>query len=273
MNKITPILHNALQGKTRPFNEHVLTNWAENNLQIVCSMATIESRKYMMQKTMRSIHDRVNVLACMKHVKDLHSNFQVTVKPGEMLPDQLHLTTNDHAAMMKFSGAYQCGLTRTLLPFILLTIDDDLIYPPNYVEDIICGLSMYPNDLVSYHGRHITPDTQNYLDTICQPCLDTVSADVPVQLVGTGCMAMVIDKTLEAILLPTTQQCEEFKYMADLYAATFAAKNNLQCRVLAHPAGWITAQPAIDGGIWAKKVANPAPVNEKMRELINVLKF
>ena len=73
-----------------------------------------------------------------------------------------------------------------------LTIDDDLIYPPNYVEYMITKCKEYGNTRVmTLHGRNFSsfPITSYYRSaTERYACLNTVNKNVLVQFGGTGVM-------------------------------------------------------------------------------------
>ena len=78
-----------------------------------------------------------------------------------------------------------------------LTIDDDLIYPPNYVEYMITKCKEYGNTRVmTLHGRNFSsfPITSYYRSaTERYACLNTVNKNVLVQFGGTGVMCFHTD--------------------------------------------------------------------------------
>jgi hypothetical protein len=79
-----------------------------------------------------------------------------------------------------------------------LSIDDDLIYPSDYVSNIINNLNKYNNDvIISHHGRTLKPDAKSYYnDAIIKlKCLNLVNNYQEVQFGGTGVMGFHTNRT------------------------------------------------------------------------------
>lgn len=121
---------------------------------------------------------------------------------------------------------------------VWLTVDDDLIYPADYVRRIVEGLERYPGAVVSFHGAKLQrPFVSYYRSRKSYPCLQTVEHDERVDVGGTGVMAFPPG------MCPYLG--EPWPYMADLVVARWAKRAGVSIVVLKHEHGWLKHQ-AID---------------------------
>jgi len=113
-------------------------------------------------------------------------------------------------------------------PGVFLGVDDDLVYPPDYVATILAGLERHPGCIVSFHGWTMDAEGErvdNYR------CLAKVEDDVQVHVAGTGVCAFHVDT-----IRPTPADFETNS--ADIWLALKAARMSVPRVVLAHPARW-----------------------------------
>lgn len=129
-------------------------------------------------------------------------------------------------------------------PAYFLAVDDDLFYPPDYVEQIVAGVDRYKRRAaVSYHGKILKRGRikSYYRGGTAEGfrCLGSVERDRGVHNVGTGVLAFHTDG------LPAVDLYEDFPdpNMADVWFSILAQKRRLPLVVLAHKAGWIKHQP------------------------------
>lgn len=115
--------------------------------------------------------------------------------------------------------------------------DDDLVYPFDYVEYMRQGVDQY-NGLVSLHGKkYLSPVTSfknwegNYR------CLNTVSEDVKVNVIGSGVCAFHTDR------LKITMDAFKKKNMSDIYLSKQATEQGVPMIVLEHPINYLTYLP------------------------------
>lgn len=193
---------------------------------IVAGIATIPTRIEQVKKTIESLLPQVDSI-------HLCCNGNSTEPPCFYTP---HLS---HPKIGIFvGGGSDEQKFREITGDIYLSCDDDLIYPPNYVEVIKQKLERY--DIVTFHGRNFNhfPINSYYKSAGSKyRCLDKVATDVSVQVGGTGCMAFNPDKfSISLKDFPS-------KYMADVHLAVKALKENKRIMCIAHEAGWIKYQP------------------------------
>lgn len=136
--------------------------------------------------------------------------------------DRLILSPGDKGDQQKFAG---CGEA----PDVFLGVDDDLIYPPNYVEDVLRWLNDYPDSIVSYHGW-VAGDGGEHAENY--RCMEAVNSVLPVDVVGTGVCAFRVEAIRPTLAdFPKPNQ-------ADLWLAVKAIRDNVPRLVLPHPERW-----------------------------------
>jgi len=120
-------------------------------------------------------------------------------------------------------------------PEYYFTLDDDLIYPPDYVKRTIEAIEKY-KCIVSYHGRQLLGTGINYYTGHKTfRCLNDVISDEMVDVVSTGVTAF------DTIYFhPKGLANSPDQKMSDLIFSLEAAKQGKQMGVLNHSAGWIT---------------------------------
>lgn len=116
---------------------------------------------------------------------------------------------------------------------VYLACDDDLLYPIGYVQKMVDGVNEY-NGLVSLHGRTYLKPIKDFRQWAGNyRCLNTVSEDVKVNLIGTGCCAFHMDRLRVLI--------SDFKTMnmADLWLSKLATEQGVPMMVLAHQRSYL----------------------------------
>lgn len=97
-------------------------------------------------------------------------------------------------------------------PVYFLTCDDDLIYPPNYVNNTKMCIDWF-GSIVSWHGRILKPDQLTYYGgnhegvQHWKPVTEAIRLDVA----GTGCTGFRTD-----YFNPSLIYCSKFQRMSDL---------------------------------------------------------
>jgi hypothetical protein len=118
-----------------------------------------------------------------------------------------------------------------------LTVDDDLIYPPNYVEYMIAKCKEYGNTkVITLHGRNfnVFPIKSYYAKASERySCLHHVGKNASVQFGGTGVMCFHTG----LLKLPI----DYFKYpnMADVWVGKYCYENNIEILCVRHESGYI----------------------------------
>lgn len=138
------------------------------------------------------------------------------------------------------------GCTEAPGDAIWLAVDDDLIYPSDYVESIVAGLERHPGSIVSFHGWKMDETGECYVENF--RCLEAVADDVAVHVAGTGVCAFHLDT-----IRPTMTDFESVN--ADVWLALRAQERGIPRVVLAHRSYWLgySQLPGRDGAIDGKE--------------------
>lgn len=119
-------------------------------------------------------------------------------------------------------------------PEIYLTCDDDLIYPPDYVERMVEAIERY-KCIVSFHGRQLLgTGIDYYTGHKSFHCLHGVIHDEMVDVVGTGVCGFDT-----RYFHPKGLAFSPDQKMSDLIFSLEAAKQGKQMGVLSHAPEWI----------------------------------
>lgn len=123
------------------------------------------------------------------------------------------------------------------------TIDDDLIYPPDYADYMVDNYMKYRGrHIVTLHGRSfisfpISSYYQSKRDSY--RCLGDVSKDVIVQFGGTGVMMFHTD------LLKFSHNDIEMSNMADIWLSVFAKEKNIKIMCVKHKSDFLKYQNGV----------------------------
>lgn len=130
------------------------------------------------------------------------------------------------------------------------TIDDDIIYPPNYTNFMIKNVEARGRqDIITLHGR-VYPSfpTDSFCTEKCEVYHfnEYLSHSVNVHIGGTGVMCF----HTSLMKIPFS----EFKLpnMADLWVAKYAAERNIDITCVAHPYDYVKMQDTKSTSIFDK---------------------
>jgi len=120
-------------------------------------------------------------------------------------------------------------------PVYYFSVDDDLIYPPTYVKDMIEAIEKY-KCIVTHHGRILTGGigANYYRGHKAFRCLGDVHTTQPIHVAGTGVTAFRTD-----YFNPTEICYSDDKRMSDVVFSHEAAKQGKRIMLLAHKKGYI----------------------------------
>lgn len=183
---------------------------------VTANLATHKARRSVLPKMLRSVAPQVDKVRC--YVNDYK---------GKPLVDGVEfLYGQDLTDRGKFYGIKPGE--------IAFTMDDDLLYPPDYVERTLQALQKYPNAIVSYHGRKLKGKGLNYYFGHRQfHCLRTVEHDTMIDIPGSGVSAWNTNK-----FMPDITKYDD-DCMADVLLGLEAAKAGVKVICLAHDTFWL----------------------------------
>lgn len=233
-----------------------------NSVPVIVGIATIEERKESLVDTLDSLEDQVDEIV-------LYAN---DWQPGTYYLEK-YLRTRFCTGIFE-SGHGDKGDISKFWPAIFrpdeegecyfLTCDDDLIYPPDYVQKMIESVERYDRKAAcSFHGKKYFGPVESYYRTFNDhikefaqehhrepmgdgwktenyKCLGTVPDDMPATVLGTGCAgwhSSLLDLSLEDFPVPN---------MADIWFSKKLNDLDIPRITLAHEKDWIIHTDKID---------------------------
>ena len=182
---------------------------------ITANLATIKSRRYTLQGVIDSLKDQVDT------VRVYANDYIPEVRDAEVYTGEDYTDNSKFYWLPKSEGIY-------------LSCDDDLIYPPDYVETILEGMRKYPGCWITFHGRKLLGyGLDYYRGHLVYRCLGDVAGDYELDVPGTGVSAF----NTKDFKFDMRQW--EYKRMSDIMAGQEIAKRKKKIICLHHEAGWI----------------------------------
>ena len=198
-----------------------------NNMHIVASMASMPSREKSLAKVVDSILPQVSELW-------IYLNDYTRV-PHFLKLDKIRIfrSQNELGDLGDAGKFYNCEE----IDGYHFTIDDDLIYPPDYVSRMVASIERHNRKYaITCHGRrfgsmpvasYYRGATENYA------CLQGQLSDAMVHVGGTGVMAY------HTSVLKLSIADFEAANMADIWFAKAANEQGVNILSIAHRRGWI----------------------------------
>lgn len=212
---------------------------------ITANLATIEARKDTLQGVIDSLKDQVTTVR-------VYGNDYTPEVEG----DNVEVYTGpDYTDNAKF---FWLPISKG----IYLSCDDDIIYPPDYVETILRAFKKYPNTWLTFHGRKLKGlNLPYYTAHHTYQCLRDVDGDYQIDVPGTGVSAF------HTGLIKFDPLTWKDYRMSDLMVGLELAKRDIRTICLGHKMFWIkSAQSHLKQSIHIREQRNT-----RQNELANVI--
>lgn len=207
---------------------------------IIAAMASMPERVDVLREVVLSIRPQVDALRVYLN------NFETA--PDFLNPGEATLSSNasgDLGDAGKFYWFDKEPHTH------YLTVDDDMFYPPNYVEILKSEFdSRNKKAVVGVHGFVFSEPIESYVSSRKEKYKGTRALDTaqPVHVIGTA-TAILSKETIQLQLSDFSK-----KNMADLQLAIAAQNQNVPMVVISRPADWIQelipSEPEYGTSIW-----------------------
>ncbi len=196
---------------------------------ISANIATYPPRLQSLRETLKSIYNQFDVIRIYFNEYDV---FPPLEDPDLKIVRIKGQNIYDNG---KFIGM-QIITDQFDLPEVYFTLDDDLIYPPDYVQKTCEAIDKY-GCIITHHGRKLlTKGTPYYSSHALYHFANAVVGNFRVDICGTGVTAFRTDY----FTAPDLCRSNLFR-MSDLIFSLEAAKQGKRIGVIAHEAGWIKA--------------------------------
>ncbi len=202
---------------------------------IIATMASLSTREKLLARTVASLLPQVDALcvylngydrvpACLVHPKVAHA---VLGKDAGWRGAEAKLWFWDRD---EFKAAPRWSPVD-----IALTVDDDIIYPPDYVARLVAALKERPGSIACVHGSILMDPFVSYLDSRwIAPARGPLSVDTRVHVPGTGTMAWRVGDFDVSLRRDVT-----WSHCVDVMAACAAKRQRLEVWSVARPDGWL----------------------------------
>lgn len=225
----------------------------------VATIATMASRLETFQKVLPVIHAQVDHLYVFLDGFSSPPAFlkqfeRLTVRHVEKLGD-LRATTR-----------WLC-LNRINVPSIVVCVDDDIIYPADYVDGLATALGRFNgNAIVGVHGRYFLSPHESYVrDTSAIHFSEALRHDTRVHEVGGGTCGFVSS-------MFNVDAREWGRTGDDINIALSAERRGLPRVAVARPAGWLTPYAEVQSdSLWAKTLIDDSEKSRRMRILLELM--
>jgi len=187
-------------------------------MTISANIATQKSRRKILPKMLDSIRGQFDVIRV--YANDYEPDLEgVEVRTGDDIAD------NGKFAFLNEAGDDE----------IYFTLDDDIQYPPNYVQWTLFCRQHYKKAITTYHGRKLVGKGRSYYHghKVCH-CQRPQEQDQHIDVPGTGVASFRIKD-----FRPTSIADSFYKRMADVLCGLEAAKQGIDVISLKHPFWWI----------------------------------
>ena len=225
-------------------------------MKTIATLATYKKRYHIVWDTVQSLWHQVDEL----HIYDNDKALQF---PPHLIQAKfkakLHLHNAPKGDLKDLGNFYPCTIIKE--PALILTCDDDILYPGNYANNMEANALNYPG-IVSHHGKAIDGRINGFTtyEEMFQyqvQCTKEQTEGKAIDIPGSGVSAFILDPDS---WIDFGLYIERFKLAADFYLGHFARMEQLPVKALPHKAGWIKENPhaAATPQIW-----NAADIVEK----------
>ena len=249
--------HPSVMHPEHRINTPLLSN--HNLDKITATMATFPGREASLEETIASIIHQVDELHIYMNDIDTFPLFSGNAKI------KIYFSKNHMGDLGDAGKFYNCHEIKGYH----FTIDDDIIYPPNYVSTMIAAIEKHQRKaIISCHGRLFEklPVHSYYKGhSMAYSCLRAVPSDVFGHVIGTGVLAYHTD-TIQLSL-----EVFEYTNMADIWFSKYCNEHQVPRLILAHQAKWIVTSDKYDedGSIYRHQSIN----DEIQTEVTNSVKW
>jgi hypothetical protein len=213
---------------------------------ITAQIASIRERARMLENTIQSLYVQVD------HINVMLNNYPFT---PSFLKDYPGVTVY-HLDNLKGDAAKFYKIPEG----IIFLCDDDLIYPTDYVAQMVWKLDEYAGKaIITNHGRIMNPKPVKNAYTDRKDkfhCLEEVLDEKEIDIGGTGVMAFCTSyfkPDYESVTIPN---------MADIWVAKWAKEQGCKIIINPHYAGWIEYQYPDGETIWDQHYFNPEQITD-----------
>ena len=225
--------------------------------KITALMVTIPQRENVVQKVVDSIYDQVDELRIV--FNDFESIPDWASKKNKIVS---FLNTPDKYT----SNAVWLSLTSDVNGFVFV-VDDDILYPPNYVSTMVDKLEMFNRKVVVVvHGAIVKPPIQDYKKSrLVFHFRKKLKKNTFVDIAGCGTLAFHTNTIRPKLNDFSTASSR------DLLFSILTHKQNVPILCLSRGSGWLVSIKTSGTTIWEETLQNKFLYTKKNEIMKNEL--
>lgn len=179
-------------------------------MKIICNIATTGDREFSLNKVLDSL------------------------KAQSLAPDEINIYDNNKENIDLDAKGKFYFLTQYSEPVYYFTLDDDILYPKTYIQDMVDAIEKH-QCIVTHHGRKLIGENRLYYQGHKSfRCMSNNIEQTYIDVTGTGVTAFRTDYFNPAKIVEYEQ-----KRMVDLIFSLEAALQDKKILILKHAAGYI----------------------------------
>lgn len=217
----------------------------KHDFPVIAGMATIDGRQESMKDAVESLAGQVDEIYvyCNDYYAGIDFLMSISCKNNQLFVCDTHILGHmDHGDAAKFFN-HSDGYDQ---PVYCLVVDDDLIYPPDFVDRLVACIKSHDYKVAAgCHGRIQRSPVESYYRGLrghqAIRALDGVEEDTRVTILGAG-GAMWHSSLIEFTMDDFPQSLPDgrpSRNMADIWFSRKLNEAEIPRIVVAHEAGWI----------------------------------
>jgi len=248
----TPMRHIAIGTRLETFPDI-------GKLRRIVALPTMLTRLESLRQSVESIIGQVD-------------NIVLYLDSPEMPPPWLHGMEKVELVRLRpgtelHSEARFLTLSKSKKPFLFFSIDDDIIYPPDYIQNLTLEIIKAGGKaIVGVHGRIFTPPHQSYKnDSICYHFEKDLICNTHVHVLGCGTIGFI------SSILSFNPSSWPYSNMSDVQLSIEAQKKCIPRICIKRPKNWLRAAAQNQNdSIWGSLKRNDENQSGMMRLLLNL---
>jgi GT2 family glycosyltransferase len=218
------------------YTDKILYNYRRHDAQKSLGKGINQAIRAQKIQAIKDRYKRMPIIVGIATFKGREELLKRTIESLDGQVDKIIIYDNEVNKDLTDNGKFY-GLSLQKKACYYFSCDDDIIYPPNYIQHTIQAIEKY-NCIVTYHGRKLKgKGLEYYHGHDAYSAFKNVSQDMEVDIAGTGVSAF---KT--SYFNPIDLIHSEHKKMSDVIFSLEAKKQSKKIQIIIHGQEWIKEQ-------------------------------
>jgi GT2 family glycosyltransferase len=251
------------------FTDKILYNYRRHKEQKSLGIGIDQRDRAMKVQSIKDSIKPLKVVVAVATFKGREEFLKCTIKSIANQCDVLRIYNNEERDVDLTDNGKFYFLQEYTEPIYYFTIDDDIIYPPTYVRDMIQAIERHKT-IVTHHGRILVDGQTRYYGARHKTfaCLKENRIECLIDVAGTGVTAFRTD-----YFNPSHIWQSDNKRMSDCVFSLEAAKRNKKITVLRHNSRYFEYQKVpLEETIFGQDFHNDSVQTSICNEILRIKK-